>query len=76
MIASSTLPANPLSARLAFPEAATTIVSPAGATPVPAKFVANRPGTSFILCRIGKHAQNSMYVEMQVINGAKTMAYE
>ncbi|MFC4424931.1 sulfocyanin-like copper-binding protein [Deinococcus navajonensis] len=76
VIAGSTLPANPFTARLAFPNAATTVVPPAGSTAAPAKFIANRPGTYFILCRVGKHAQNGMYVKMQVVNGAKAVTYQ
>ncbi len=76
VIAGSTLPANPATTALAFPDAATAIVPPAGATAAPAKFIANRPGTYFILCRVGKHAQNGMYVKMQILEGAKVVTYK
>lgn len=76
VIAGTSLPANPFSARLAFPNAASSVVAPAGSLPAPAKFVVNRPGTYFILCRIGKHAQNGMYVKLKVVNGAKVASYQ
>ncbi|GGO35617.1 sulfocyanin-like copper-binding protein [Deinococcus humi] len=76
VIAGSTLPAEPFKAPLAFANAQTPVIPPAGATEAPAKFVANRSGTYFILCRVGKHAQNGMYVKMQVVDGAKAVAYK
>lgn len=76
VIAGTALPANPFSAPLAFPNAAISVVAPAGMSAAPAKFVVNRPGTYFILCRIGKHAQNGMYLKLKVANGVKAASYQ
>lgn len=76
IVAGAALPADPFKARLAFPNAATAVIAPAGATAAPATFVVNRPGSYFVLCRVGKHAQNGMYVKMNVVNGAKAVTYK
>lgn len=76
VVAGTALPANPFTARLAFPNAATSVLAPGAATSAPTSFVANRPGTYFILCRVGKHAQNGMYLKLKVANGVKTATYQ
>lgn len=76
VVAGTALPANPFTARLAFPNAATTVTAPGTSAAAPATFVANRPGTYFILCRVGKHAQNGMYLKLNVVNGVKTATYQ
>lgn len=68
-------PASPLTARLAFADAATTVNAPGGAA-ASTKFVVNRPGTYLILCRVGRHAQNGMYVKMTVANGIRAASYK
>ncbi|GHF74762.1 sulfocyanin-like copper-binding protein [Deinococcus ficus] len=76
IVAGTALPADPFKARLAFPNAATAVVAPSGATAAPTTFVVNRPGSYFVLCRVGKHAQNGMYVKLNVVNGAKAVTYK
>ncbi|WP_216324133.1 sulfocyanin-like copper-binding protein [Deinococcus aestuarii] len=75
VVAGAAVPANTGQARLAFPDAATKVVLPTGAAEG-AKFTANRPGTYLILCRVGRHAQNGMYVKMTVANGLRTASYQ
>ncbi|WP_180970261.1 cupredoxin domain-containing protein [Deinococcus planocerae] len=75
VVAGSALPANIGQARLAFPDAATTVVMPGGAAQN-TRFTANRPGTYLILCRVGRHAQNGMYVKMTVSNGLRAATYQ
>lgn len=75
VVAGSTPPTNAAQTRLAFGGAATKVVLPGGAAEA-ATFTANRPGTYLILCRVGRHAQNGMYLKMTVANGIKTASYE
>lgn len=69
------VPANPMAAHLAFTGAATSVLAPGGKTGTPTKFTANRPGAYLILCRVGKHAQNGMYVKLNVVNGLRAATY-
>lgn len=74
VVAGSTLPTDFSKVRLAFPNAATSVIAPGGAAAT-TRFVANRPGTYLILCRVGRHAQNGMYVKMTVSNSVKAPTY-
>ena len=76
VVAGTALPASPFTARLAFPNAATSVLAAGAPAPTSTTFVANRPGTYFILCRVGKHAQNGMYLKLNVVNGVKTATYQ
>lgn len=68
------VPANLGTARLAFANAAAPVTAPGG-TAEPVKFAADRPGSYVILCRVGRHAQNGMYLKMTVANGIKAPSY-
>jgi FtsP/CotA-like multicopper oxidase with cupredoxin domain len=71
----TTVPANIGTARLAFPDAASKVIT-TGATADTVKFTASRPGTYLILCRVGRHAANGMYVKLTVANGVKAVSYK
>lgn len=75
VVAGTALPANAAGAKLAFPDAATPVVMPGSAAQA-TTFTANRPGTYLILCRIGRHAQNGMYVKLTVANGIRAASYQ
>ncbi len=74
VVTGTAVPANAAGARLAFQNAATKVMLPSTAAET-TKFVANRPGTYLILCRVGRHAQNGMYVKLTVTNGIKAASY-
>lgn len=74
VVAGSAVPSDFSKVRLAFPSAATSVVAPGGPAAT-TRFVANRPGTYLILCRVGRHAQNGMYVKMVVSNSVKAPTY-
>lgn len=75
VLTGSSLPANIGGAKLAFPDAASKVLAP-GAGAETSKFVANRPGTYLIVCRVGRHAANGMYVKMVVSNSVKEASYK
>ncbi|MPY67071.1 multicopper oxidase domain-containing protein [Deinococcus sp. SDU3-2] len=74
VVAGTAVPTDFSKVRLAFPNAATSVIAPGGAAAA-TRFVANRPGTYLILCRVGRHAQNGMYVKMTVSNSVKAPTY-
>ena len=75
VVTGTTLPTNVGTARLAFPNAASKVIM-TGAVTEPVKFTANRPGSYLILCRVGRHAANGMYVKLAVANSVKEVSYK
>ncbi|PYE49966.1 sulfocyanin-like copper-binding protein [Deinococcus yavapaiensis] len=74
VVSGASVPSNVGGAKLAFKDAATQVTMPGMVSPT-TKFVANRPGSYLILCRVGRHAANGMYVKLVVANSLKEATY-
>ncbi len=75
VLAGPNLPATLSPARVSFPGAATKVIAP-GAAGEMTKFTANRPGSYYLLCGVGKHAQAGMYIKLVVANSIKEATYQ
>ncbi|WP_027481590.1 sulfocyanin-like copper-binding protein [Deinococcus pimensis] len=75
VFAGSAVPATIDPSKVAFKGAATAVVGP-GQTPVSTSFVASRPGSYVLLCGVGRHAANGMWIKMTVANGIKEASYK
>ena len=75
VLAGPDLPTNFNPARTPFPGAATKVIAPGGAAET-TKFTAARPGSYYLLCGVGRHAQNGMYLKLVVANSLKAATYQ
>jgi len=73
--AGSTIPATIDRSKVAFKGASTPVVGP-GQAAVMTSFVASRPGPYVLLCSVGRHAANGMWIKMNVANGIKEASYK
>ncbi|MGY2893721.1 sulfocyanin-like copper-binding protein [Deinococcus sp. UYEF24] len=71
----SALPTTIDPARVPFPGAVTKVIAPGGGGEM-TKFTANRPGSYYVLCGVGRHAQNGMYIKLVVTNSIKAATYQ
>lgn len=74
-LAGPNLPTTFNPARVPFAGAMTKVIAPGGAGET-IKFTVNRPGSYYILCSVGRHAQNGMYIRMVVANSLKAATYQ
>ena len=75
VLAGPNLPTTFNPARVPFAGAATKVIAPGGPGEM-TKFTANRPGSYYLLCTVGRHAQNGMYVKLVVANSVRAATYE
>ncbi|WP_407570274.1 sulfocyanin-like copper-binding protein [Deinococcus altitudinis] len=75
VLTGSALPTAIDPARVPFPGAVTKVIAPGGAAET-TKFTANRPGSYTLLCGVGRHAQNGMYIKLVVTNSVKAATYQ
>lgn len=75
VLAGPNLPTTFNPAKVPFAGASTKVIAPGGAGEK-TTFVANRPGSYYLLCAVGKHAQNGMYIKMVVANSIKAATFQ
>lgn len=74
VVGGTSVPSNVGGAALAFKDAATQVAMPNMVAPA-VTFVADRAGSYLMLCRVGRHAANGMYVKLVVSGSAREATY-